>query len=67
MTTSDNTYDRIILRRETAMHEYVAASAEVFEFDRVYGIEDETLVRSISDHYPVLARFRISAADDDGG
>ncbi|TFH21525.1 MAG: endonuclease [Myxococcales bacterium] len=66
MTTSDNTYDRIILRRETATHEYIAASAEVFEFDRAYEIEDDRLVRSVSDHYPVLARFRTSASDDDG-
>jgi len=67
MTTSDNTYDRIILRHETATHEYIAASAQVFEFDRVYEIEDDRLVRSVSDHYPVLARFRTSATDDDGG
>ncbi len=66
MTTSDNTYDRIILRHETATHEYIASSAGVFEFDRAYEIEDDRLVRSVSDHYPVLARFRTSAADDDG-
>ena len=66
MTTSNNTYDRIILRSETFDHEYVAASAEVFEFDKVFGIQDARLVRSVSDHYPVIARFRISAPDDDG-
>jgi len=66
MTTSDNTYDRIILRSETARHEYIADSAAVLEFDRMYGLDDERLVRSVSDHYPVFARFRTSAVDDDG-
>ena len=66
MTTSDNTYDRIILRHETVSSEYVKASAQVVEFDQLLKLDDEKFVRSVSDHYPVIARFRTTSADDDG-
>lgn len=66
MTTSDNTYDRIILMDATADYEYVTDSAEVFEFDLEYGIADEALVKKVSDHYPVFAEFQTDLPDDDG-
>lgn len=66
MTTSDNTYDRIILMDATTGHEYVADSAGVFEFDLEFGIQDEAFVKKVSDHYPVSAEFQTDLPDDDG-
>jgi len=65
MTTSDNTYDRIILMDPTFSAEYVEDSANVFEFDLALGIVDEEQVQTVSDHYPVFATFRTTLQDDD--
>ncbi len=64
-TRTSNTYDRIILTDATFLSEYVAGSAQPFEFDWEYGIEDEKLVKKVSDHYPVFAEFNTTLADDD--
>jgi len=66
MTTSDNTYDRMIIMDGTFDNEYVAGSAAVFSFDLEYGLTDEDFVQDVSDHYPIYAGFDVTAVDDDG-
>ncbi len=66
MTTSDNTYDRMIIMDGTFDNEYVAGSAAVFNFDLEYGLTDEDFVQDVSDHYPIYADFDVTGADDDG-
>lgn len=63
MVTSDNTYDRIVLRKKETT-EYLAGSAGVLYFDKEYGL-NATSTRAISDHYPVYARFSTDGKDDD--
>ncbi len=65
MTKTDYTYDRMVLMGATYSHEYVEGSAEVFYFDSAYGIDNETLVWEVSDHYPIYAEFETSLMDDD--
>ena len=65
MTTSDNTYDRIIVPVGNA--EYIEGTAQVFEFDFEYGLTGDDFIKKISDHYPVFAEFRTTGPDDDGG
>ncbi|MDH5795281.1 MAG: endonuclease/exonuclease/phosphatase family protein [Candidatus Bathyarchaeota archaeon] len=65
MTKTPYTYDRIVLSNATWSHEYIAGTAGVFCFDQEYGIDNVTLVRAVSDHYPVFAEYRTDLADDD--
>jgi len=65
MTTTDNTYDRIVLMNATYSYEYVKDSAEVFYFDTEYGINNATLVEEVSDHYPIYAEYETGFEDDD--
>lgn len=60
------TYDRIILKPATYNFEYIADSAKVFYFDQEYGLTNPDYVKSVSDHYPVFAEFKITGPDDDG-
>ena len=64
-TKTNNTYDRIVIMNSTSSHEYVNNSAAVFYFDSVYGINNQTLVQEVSDHYPVYAEFNTGLQDDD--
>lgn len=41
------------------------SNAEVFYFDEIYGIDDQELIKAVSDHYPIYEVFRIDLADDD--
>ena len=65
MTKTDWTYDRMVMMESTLDYEYIDNSAEVFYFDKKYGIDDETFVWTVSDHYPVYADFRTDLSDDD--
>jgi deoxyribonuclease-1-like protein len=65
MTTTNWTYDRIIMTGNTLNNEYVDASAAVFAFDQIFNLIDEAFIQSVSDHYPVHATFSIDAGDDD--
>jgi len=65
MTTTDNTYDRIVLMNATYSYEYVKDSAKVFYFDTKYGINNATLVEEVSDHYPIYAEYETRFEDDD--
>ena len=65
MTKSDWTFDRMVMMDSTLNHEYVEDSAEVFYFDEEYGIDDETFIWKISDHYPIYAIFKNNLMDDD--
>jgi len=65
MTKTDWTYDRMVLTDATYSHEYIEDSTGVFYFDSAYGIDNETLVWEVSDHYPVYAEFETSLIDDD--
>lgn len=65
MTTSDNTYDRIILMEPTFSFEYIEDSADVYKFDLELGIYNEELIQDVSDHYPVFAKFKTTLQDDD--
>lgn len=65
MTTTDNTYDRIVLMNATHSYEYIEHSAGVFYFDMEYEISNSTLITDISDHYPIYAEYDISLEDDD--
>ncbi|MGH9863372.1 MAG: endonuclease/exonuclease/phosphatase family protein [Candidatus Acidiferrales bacterium] len=64
-TISQNTYDRIVLLPATSGHEYILGSAQPFRFDTSFGLTDPALIRAVSDHYPVFARFRTDLEDDD--
>ncbi|XOB46624.1 MAG: endonuclease/exonuclease/phosphatase family protein [Candidatus Nealsonbacteria bacterium] len=65
MTKSDWTYDRMIMMDSTLNHEYIENSASVFYFDEKYGINDETFIWEVSDHYPIYADFKSNLTDDD--
>lgn len=65
MTKSDWTYDRMVMMDSTFNHEYIENSASVFYFDEEYGINDETFVWEVSDHYPIYANFKTNLIDDD--
>ncbi len=65
MTTTDNTYDRVVLMNPTYSYEYIRDSAEVFYFDTEYGIDNATLVEEVSDHYPIYAEYETGFEDDD--
>lgn len=62
-TRSENTYDRIILAEGAFDHEFIAGSAAPFLFD--FLVADAELIPKVSDHYPVIAEFDITLADDD--
>lgn len=65
MTTTDYTYDRIMLMNATYSQEYVEDSAEVFYFDIEYEISNSTLIEAVSDHYPIYAEYESGLEDDD--
>jgi len=65
MVKTDYTYDRIVLLDTTLSHEYDAGTAQVFYFDQVYGLNNQTFVGEISDHYPVFAQYKTNLVDDD--
>jgi endonuclease/exonuclease/phosphatase family metal-dependent hydrolase len=62
---TDNTYDRIIILDTTLNHEYEAGTAQAFHFDQAYGLNNQTFVEEISDHYPVFAQYKTNLQDDD--
>jgi len=65
MVKTDYTYDRIVVLDTTFNHEYDAGTAQVFYFDQVYGLNNQTFVSQVSDHYPVFAQYKTSRLDDD--
>lgn len=65
MTTTDNTYDRMVLMNATYSYEYIKDSAGVFYFDTKYEISNSTLIEEISDHYPIYAEYETGLEDDD--
>lgn len=65
MITTDNTYDRIVLMNTTYNYEFIKNSAEVFHFDMEYEISNDTLIKEISDHYPIYAEYETRLEDDD--
>jgi endonuclease/exonuclease/phosphatase family metal-dependent hydrolase len=65
MTTSDNTYDRIIL--SDGVTELAEGTAQVYRFDVELALDDQELVQRVSDHYPVHATFSAEGEDDDDG
>lgn len=65
MTTTDYTYDRIVLMNATYSCEYIKDSAGVFYFDIEYEISNSTLIEEISDHYPIYAEYDTGLDDDD--
>jgi len=65
MVKTDYTYDRIVVLDATFNHEYDANSARVFCFDQVYGLNNQTFVGEVSDHYPVFAQYKTNLVDDD--
>jgi len=65
MVKTDYTYDRIVILDTTLSHEYDAGTAQVFYFDQIYGLNNQTFVGEISDHYPVFAQYKTNLVDDD--
>ena len=65
MVKTDYTYDRIVILDTTLSHEYDAGTAQVFYFDQVYGLNNQTFVGEVSDHYPVFAQYQTNLVDDD--
>jgi endonuclease/exonuclease/phosphatase family metal-dependent hydrolase len=65
MVKTDYTYDRIVVLDATFNHEYDAGTAQVFYYDQVYGINNQTFVSEVSDHYPVFAQYKTNLVDDD--
>lgn len=65
MVKTDYTYDRIVVLDLTLNHEYDGGSAQVFYFDQVYGLNNQTFVAEVSDHYPVFAQYKTNLSDDD--
>ena len=65
MVKTDYTYDRIVILDATLSHEYDAGTAQVFYFDQVYGLNNQTFVGEVSDHYPVFAQYKTNLVDDD--
>ena len=62
---TDYTYDRIVVLDTTLNHEYDAGTAQAFYFDQAYGLNNQTFVEEISDHYPVFAQYNTNLEDDD--
>ena len=62
---TDYTYDRIVVLDTTLNHEYNAGTAQAFYFDQAYGLNNQTFVEEISDHYPVFAQYKTNLEDDD--
>jgi len=65
MVKTDYTYDRIVVLDATFNYEYDANTARVFYFDQVYGLNNQTFVSEVSDHYPVFAQYKTNLIDDD--
>jgi endonuclease/exonuclease/phosphatase family metal-dependent hydrolase len=65
MVKTDYTYDRIVILDTTLNHECIVGSGQVFYFDQVYGLNNQTFVAEISDHYPVFAQYKANLVDDD--
>jgi deoxyribonuclease-1-like protein len=65
MVKTDYTYDRIVILDATSSHEYSAGTAQVFYFDQIYGLNNQTFVGEVSDHYPVFAQYQTDLVDDD--
>ena len=65
MVKTDYTYDRIVVLNVTLSHEYDVGTAQVFYYDQVYGLNNQTFVSEVSDHYPVFAQYKINLSDDD--
>jgi len=65
MVKTDYTYDRIVVLDATFNHEYDANTAQVFYFDQVYGLNNQTFVSEVSDHYPIFAQYKTNLVDDD--
>jgi endonuclease/exonuclease/phosphatase family metal-dependent hydrolase len=65
MVKTDYTYDRIVILDTTLSHEYGAGAAQVFYFDQLYGLNNQTFVGEVSDHYPVFAQYQTDLVDDD--
>ena len=65
MVKTDYTYDRIVVLNVTLSHEYDVGTAQVFYYDQVYGLNNQTFVGEVSDHFPVFAQYKTSLADDD--
>jgi len=65
MVKTDYTYDRIVLLDATFNHECDADSAQVYYFDHAYGLNNQTFVSEVSDHYPVFAQYKTNLFDDD--
>lgn len=65
MTTTDNTYDRIVLMNATYSYEYIRDSVGVFYFDIEYEMGNSALIQEISDHYPIYAEYETGLGDDD--
>jgi len=64
VAVSENTYDRMMTREETANEEYDGISG-VFNWDKEYGVTDSDFVKKVSDHYPIYAEFKTNLLDDD--
>lgn len=65
MVKTDYTYDRIVVLDATFNHEYDPSTAQVFYFDQVYGLNNQTFVSEVSDHYSVFAQYKTNLLDDD--
>ena len=65
MVKTNYTYDRIVVLDATFNHEYNSNTAQVFYFDQVYGLNNQTFVSEVSDHYPVFAQYKTNLIDDD--
>jgi endonuclease/exonuclease/phosphatase family metal-dependent hydrolase len=65
MVKTDYTYDRIIVLDTTFNHEYTSGTAQVFYYDQAYGLNNQTFVSEVSDHYPVFAEYHTNLVDDD--
>jgi len=63
--TTGCTYDRIVVFDDTFPGEFVEGTARVVSYDDDFGITDAAFVKSVSDHYPVVAEFKTSLGDDD--
>jgi endonuclease/exonuclease/phosphatase family metal-dependent hydrolase len=65
MVKTNYTYDRVVVLDATFNHEYNANTAQVFYFDQVNGLNNQTFVSEVSDHYPVFAQYKTNLIDDD--
>lgn len=65
MVKTDYTYDRMVVMDSTLNHEYDAGTAQVFFFDQAYGLNNQTFVSEVSDHYLIFAQYKTNQVDDD--